>query len=198
MMQTKDIYTKYKLMPQLIKHQLRVAGAAKLITNTWDDKALAQLAVRACLMHDMGNMAKFTGLTDPYWQDEQKKFWEKYGHKEHAATNMILQELGLTEVLAVLADEESCYRSQQPDFQATGKAALMVMYADLRVTMDGVVPMYTRIKDLVERYPNKNLPEMAWGSELERYVQITTPLKLDMITEERVKPLFGDLLALEW
>ena len=64
-------------MPGLAKHQLRVAAIAKLITDSWDDRVLADQAIRACLLHDMGNLAKFKGL-DEYWTGEQKNFWEKY------------------------------------------------------------------------------------------------------------------------
>lgn len=197
-MQTKDIYTKYNLMPQLIKHQLRVAGVARLITAAWDDKRAADLAVRACLLHDMGNMAKFTGLTDQSWIEEQKKFWGKYGRDAHLATDAILSELRLDDVRGVLADEARCYMAMQPEFGTVSKPALIVLYGDLRVGMDGVVSMYERIKDLVLRYPYTSRPETEWGEKLERHVQIMTPVKLGEINEERVKSLFSDLLAMEW
>lgn len=198
-MKTAEIYKKYNLMPQLIKHQLRVAGVAKIISNTWDDRAAADKSVRACLLHDMGNMAKFTGLTDPYWQEEQKRFWEKYGHEAHEATYTILNEAGLSEYVGILTEEGSCYGNPNvPTFDTIGKPALLVLYGDLRVDMTGVVTMYERIKDLIARYPGSSRPETIWGAELERYVQVLTPVKLSEITEAKVSPLFNDLLSLEW
>ncbi|MEI6690897.1 MAG: HD domain-containing protein [bacterium] len=199
-MKTSDIYKQYKLMPQLIKHQLRVAGVTKLITKSWDDSVLANKAVRACLLHDMGNMAKFTDLSDPFWIEEQKIFWEKYGQEAHEATYSILRELGFEEYVDILKIESSCYdiKNEKLILENINKPALMVLYSDLRVDLNGVVTLYERIKDLITRYPGSNRPETVWGAELERYVQILTPIKVTEINEAMVKPIFDDLLALEW
>lgn len=82
-----DLYKKYNLMPGLITHQLRVGGIVKLIT---DDPE----AILTALVHDMGNLAKFSNL-DEYWTTKQKKFWDKYGKDAHEATIKILEENGL-------------------------------------------------------------------------------------------------------
>ena len=78
------------------------------------------------------------------------------------------------------------------------RPALLVMYCDTRVAIDGVVSLYERIKDLVVRYPNSKRPEAEWGDELERYVQVSTSVDVKGITEKSVEPLFPQLLEMEW
>ncbi|KKU46745.1 MAG: hypothetical protein UX64_C0002G0001, partial [Microgenomates group bacterium GW2011_GWC2_46_7] len=64
----RDLYQKYQIMPQLATHMLRVAGVGKLITDSWNDRELATKSVIACLVHDLGNLAKFR--LEPKYQDE--------------------------------------------------------------------------------------------------------------------------------
>lgn len=101
-MTIRELYEKYHVMPQLIAHQLRVGAIVKLIGGDRD-------AIRTALVHDMGNMAKFTKL-DPYWAKEQEKFWKKYGKDAHTATSMILKEAGLDKLYGYLQEEAKLYR----------------------------------------------------------------------------------------
>ncbi len=53
-----QIYNDYNILPLLQLHQLRVAGVAKLITESITIPVDAQAVVLACLFHDMGNIIK--------------------------------------------------------------------------------------------------------------------------------------------
>ncbi len=201
-MKIRQIYERFEIMPQLQTHMLRVAGIAKLITHDWDDREIAAACIKTCLLHDMGNMAKFI-LNNPiipidnldYWIQNQKKFWQKYGHDAHAATDTILKEMGL-DVYARYLEEEGAIYSIDPtlqDFQRAKLPVIILLYADLRVATDGVVPLQTRIDDLAHRY-GKSRAEQKWGVMLEKHIQTLCNIKVDEIVESDVVPLYDELL----
>ncbi|KKU45964.1 MAG: hypothetical protein UX64_C0017G0015, partial [Microgenomates group bacterium GW2011_GWC2_46_7] len=80
------------------------------------------------------------------------------------------------------------------DFVAIPKPALVVLYADLRVALNGVVSMSERIADLAERYKGFRAEE-RWGESLEDYVQTLTTINVKSITEKSVTPLYDELLT---
>ncbi|MFH1244603.1 MAG: HD domain-containing protein [bacterium] len=193
----RDLYQKYQIMPQLATHMLRVAGVGKLITDSWNDRELAVKSVIACLVHDLGNLAKFK-LGPEYqteWGPKQEKLWEKWGHDAHVATYGILKELGMEEYVEYLLAEAKLYESEPTpaDFEQTSRPALVVLYADLRVAMSGVVSLEERIADLAARYSGFRA-ESRWGKMLEGYVQTLTSTDVRSITEKSVTPLFDELL----
>ena len=82
-----QIYNEYRLMPTLQLHQLRVAGVAKIIADSFNGEIDKESIVLACLFHDMGNIIKFDLKNFPeynqpegieYWQKVQSEFLEKY------------------------------------------------------------------------------------------------------------------------
>ena len=202
-MTIKDLYDRYEIMPQLATHMLRTAGIAKIITDGWEDKKLAKTCVTACLLHDMGNMAKFD-LTRPLvpitdidmWRERQQTFWQKYGHEAHAATYAILEELGMQEYSGYLKEEAEVYETRMgiPDFASHSRSAMLVLYADLRVDPTGVVSMVARIDDLVRRYSSPRV-ESTWGIVLENYIQSLAKVDVAHITESDVIPFFDELLT---
>ena len=62
-----EIYEKYKIMPQLRTHMLRVAAVGKIVCDAVNEKVKqnrgefvnTKNVVTACLLHDMGNIIKF-------------------------------------------------------------------------------------------------------------------------------------------
>lgn len=193
-----QIYEQYQIMPQLATHMLRVAGVGKLITDSWEDRELAEKSVRACLVHDLGNLAKFK-LGPQYqaeWGPRQEELWSKWGHDAHEATYGMLRELGLGEYVEYLLAEAKLYEEEpsENDFVVTPKPALVVLYADLRVAITGVVSLEERIADLTKRYGDFRA-ETRWGKILEEYMQTLTTVNLRSITEESVTPLFAELLS---
>lgn len=198
-MQVADLYAKYQIMPQLVEHQLRVGGIAKLITDEWEDRAVAQECVNACLLHDMGNIVKFRGLTDPAWIAVQKEYHDKYGVDAHEATIGILMDAGLAKYAELIEEEKRLYEATPTErtiFEQYSKPAIVVLYADLRVMPDGVVSIEERTQDLIKRYQNKRT-ENIYGPPTEEYVQGLTSVEIAKITENDVQPLFDELLTVE-
>lgn len=189
-MQIRDLYDKYNLMPQLREHQLRVGGIVRLITPDRD-------SIITALVHDMGNIVKFNNL-DPYWSKVQEKFWNDYGHDEHVATDKILREVGMDRYADYFKEESKAYDNDSLNvsyFSAMSKPAMLTLYGDLRVRINGVCSIEERLKDLEDRYHYER-PERKWASEFERYVQTISSVDLKSINEEMVTPLFDELLTM--
>ncbi len=100
----KTMYEKYHIMPALQLHQLRVAGVAAYISVNFIDKQSIDTneIILACLLHDMGNILKFSldrfpEFLEPqgrdYWQKVQDEYRMKYGNDEHEATKQIVREI---------------------------------------------------------------------------------------------------------
>ncbi len=207
-MQIKQIYEQYQIMPQLATHMLRVAGVGKLILDGWHGEIDCDLVMKALLLHDMGNLAKFdfsnegqkkqksAELVDlPYWRTQQAFFWAKYGKQAHEATIAILKELGQGEVISVLEQDHVGYANGYPAQLIQQDApARIVGYADVRVTPVGVVSMKDRIADLYRRYGR----ELSWYDflyTLEKDVAAMTTTDLVAITEASVEPYFEEFLS---
>ncbi len=195
-MQIRDLYDKYNLMPQLREHQLRVGGVVRLITNDHD-------SIVTTLVHDMGNIVKFdlgkSGLAEDElerWLAEQKQTREMYGTEAHEATYTMLKEVGMTKYVQYLKEEGKAYQRDDLDqefFINLSKPALLTLYGDLRVGINGVTSIQGRIEDLESRYGAPR-PESPWIEKLESYVQTLTMMEIKNIREEMVVPLFDELL----
>lgn len=157
-----EIYKEYNIMPNLVAHQLSVAGVAMQICDALDDNVEINrdAILKACLLHDMGNIIKFKldyfpeflgphGLE--YWQDIQKEFIERYGNDEHVATIKIAKELGLNdrflEILNSIGFTCALKNRDTSDFDLK-----IVEYADMRVGPHGVIYLHDRLKNLRIRY----------------------------------------------
>lgn len=197
-MQIRDLYDKYNIMPQLREHQLRVGGIARLITDDHD-------SIVTALVHDMGNIVKFD-LDNPVtlisdvekWKIEQEHVRKTYGRDAHEATYAILAEAGLDKYNTHLRDEGRAYDNETLDidfFESMSKPALFTLYADMRVSVDGVVSMQERIEDLERRYGAPRT-ESKWANKLEDYIQSIASIDVRTITEESVEPLFDELLTM--
>lgn len=163
-MKISEIYKKYNIMPSLALHQFRVAGVAFMICDHIKDVSLDKnKIIKACLLHDMGNIVKFkleyfpeflepNGLS--YWKKIQDEFIKKYGDEEHIATYEILREIGLDEDFIEFLDKigftQADKNKESDDFEIK-----IASYADMRVDPKNVVSLSSRFKNLRERY-NKN------------------------------------------
>src|SRR5437899_3061825 len=94
-----DIYNKYKIMPTLQKHMLRVAAVASLICDSIGLPVDRESVIAACLVHDLANIIKFRMNVIPeffkpegveYWQKIKEEYIGKYGEDEHEATIKII------------------------------------------------------------------------------------------------------------
>lgn len=201
-MTIKDIYRKYQIMPQLSLHMRRVAGVGKLILDGWQEEIDRDLVIRTLLLHDMGNIVKFDLINQlmpieniEYWQNVQRKWWNKYGRNTHQVTTRIVGELGQEQVIEVIDQEHEGYvNGNTLSILKQDWPAKILAYCDVRVTPAGVVPMKTRIEDLQKRYGR----ELSWYDflyQLEEKVAQMTMTDLVAITEDAVAPFFEELLG---
>lgn len=168
-----DVYTKYKIMPSLQQHMLRVAGVASMLVQNLKLKIknfkFENEVVAASLLHDMGNIIKFKldlfpEFLEPegldYWQDVQKNYYRQYGRDEHAATLEIAEE-----VLRSSKIQDTRYKKRIMDFidsfsfkkakenyQSDDFGKMICSYSDMRVEPHGVVSLSARLEDGRKRF----------------------------------------------
>lgn len=206
-MKTHQIYTEYNIPPNLQEHMYRVASLAKIITENWmGEKIDKEVLIKSCLLHDMGNLIKFT--FDPsqdkllgseyedvdYWKKEQKKMVAKYGLDEHDATLEICKELNVDEqVLYVVRNKE--FRNMKKITSSTNWELRLCRYCDSRIAPTGILSLEGRFDDVIERYKNKpgslvstNLRKAKYTFKLEfeneEEIQTQTKINLEEITDD--------------
>lgn len=197
-------------MPQLQTHMLRVAGVGKIVAENWAGKCDAKLVTDLCLLHDMGNVVKFDlsegavktkmfGVpTDlRYWREVQNEYREKFGKDAHVATKGILSQEKLDRFNRYIDEEHALYfaEAKGKELDKASAVAIILMYADCRVTPSGVVSYRERIDDLKDRYGGVGtLTWYDWTFWFEKWMQSKVKIDLQSIKEESVTPLFDELL----
>ncbi|MFA7315707.1 MAG: HD domain-containing protein [Candidatus Paceibacterota bacterium] len=208
-----DIYTEYNIMPNLQAHQFRVAGVASQVCNSLNVPIDTRSVISACLLHDMGNIIKFHLETFPeflepegltYWQNIQNEYLSRYGHDEHEATVKIIQELGLSEDIVELANQNRfswlCKHKESDNL-----ALKIIHYADARVGPHGVLSYDERMDDAGVRYANhKNSIEeekrhalVLCGKEIEKQIFSHSKIKPEDINDESTALYMEDLKNFE-
>ena len=147
-------------MPNLAMHQLRVAAVAMQICDSFDVEINKDDIVKACLLHDMGNIIKFNLSHFPeqnkpegleYWQDIKSDYISKYGNDEHKASLEIANELEISDGILSLID---CVNPDSIEIinNDNSFAKKICIYSDNRVTPHGVVSAEERSLEAKERY----------------------------------------------
>lgn len=162
-MKIQEIYEKYKIMPQLQTHQLRVAAVGRLIVENFRKDIDVDAIVTACLIHDMGNIIKFNLKLFPeynepegydYWKSIQDEFISKYGNDEHEATILIAKEIGVSKKVQHLIESigfsKSVQNSSHDDYEVK-----IVAYADYRVGINGILSLEERLSEGRKRFANR-------------------------------------------
>ncbi len=198
-----EIYKDYRIMPNLVMHQIRVAAVAMQICESLDIEVDKESIVKACLLHDMGNIIKFKldhfpefiefeGLE--YWENIKYQSILKYGNDEHKASLEISKELGVSSYIYDIIDSvDSSYVeiiSKEEDF---GKK--ICFYADNRVTPYGVASLLERNVEAKERYKNhphsfteeERIYFMKNNIEIEKQIFSHTSIRPEDINDESIK-----------
>ncbi len=152
-----DVYTKYKIPPNLVRHQLEVTAVGRYICDHWTGEPVDKEKITlALLLHDLGNILKFKrpflGELEPqaaYWESVQQEFIATYGKDVHHATKTMVLELKLPAVSALLEEMHDTWAN--PDV-AVSLESRICEYADCTVTPVGIVGFEARIEDLKHRY----------------------------------------------
>jgi len=189
-----DIYKEYKIMPFLMMHQMRVASVAMQICESLDMQIDEESIVRACLLHDMGNVIKFNLGHFPeenepegteYWKKVQDEYILKYGEDEHVASLAISKELGASSyIYDLIHSVDASYVeiiSKEEDF---GKK--ICFYADNRVTPHGVASLLERNIEAKERY--KDHPHSFTEEERLYFMKNMTEIEKQIFSHSKIKP----------
>lgn len=191
-----DIYEQYKIMPNLEMHQLRVAAVARQICDSLDLKVDKDVITKAALLHDMGNVIKFDlkqtqaifGYSDTETEKArvvQSEFIEKYGSNEHEATAKIIKELGFSEDIAELANQNRfsflCDHVGIEDIRVK-----IIHYSDMRVGPHGVISYDERMDEAGKRY--KNHPQSIEEQERQKLIQCGRDIEKQIFSHSNIKP----------
>ena len=208
-----DIYSQYKIPPNLQLHMYRVAAIGQYIADHLraDVKVDKDLITKVNLLHDMGNIVKFDfdmyavmGMSAedvPYWKNVQTEFIEKYGKDEDIATDAIIEELEVEKkVLNILGQHgllKVRYALENNDFDLK-----IIRISDSRISPHGVVTLSHRWSDIRRRYANKNhkLNNIAETNEretieheIEKQIQEKCTIDLQKITDADIEPYIETL-----
>jgi hypothetical protein len=189
-----QIYSDYKIMPNLQLHQLRVAAVAKTIIDNFQEPLNEKGIILACLFHDMGNIIKsdlnyFPEFLEPegleYWQNVKNKYIDKYGHEEHIATEKIAKEINLSfNVLACIKKIGfSNAKINEIDDSFENK---ICNYSDMRVGPYGVLPMEERIHEGHKRYEGRK--HAIYSDSFDSLVESLRNIEKQIFNKTNIKP----------
>lgn len=206
-----SIYKKYKILPNLQEHMLKVAAVADIICDSWqgDSKLDKENIVLAALLHDMGNIIKIRlnhlpGLVKAedleYWEEVKIEFIEKYGTDEHKATLEILKELNVDQEVLDLVNNighiHFCDQLLNGDFYSK-----IINYADTRVGPFGIISYADRMAEVSRRYSTyenyigdeKHNKAVACGVEVEGIIFKNCKINPEDITEDSAQNTIENL-----
>lgn len=201
-------------MPTLQEHQLRVAAVAKKICDSIPNAVHTDSVIAACLLHDMGNIIKFDLSYFPqflepegfeYWQSVKDDYIAKYGPEEHAATEAICREIGLSEtIMSCVVSTGFSKVKRVLDNDSIEKK--ICCYADQRVGPHGVLSIDERLIDGRKRYANtkrstlnsEQFESIATAlKELEAQIFSKSTITPELITNDSIKNIISELKNFE-
>lgn len=156
------IYHHYQIPDNLQQHMLQAAAVGKITAGAWQADINLQLIVESLLVHDLGNIVKFDLEAKNYqldeherglqfWRQVQTTFQQRYGLRADRANVKVVKELNFSPEIIKLLEKH--------DFAAIPLALendefelQITLYADLRLTPEGLASMSDRINDLRQRY----------------------------------------------
>ena len=153
-------------MPNLVDHQLRVAGVAMQICDAINGVEIDRDAIiKTCLLHDMGNIIKFNldyfpEFLEPegleYWQKVKDEYIEKYGKDENNEKMKIEKELpvfnNVIEFINSIGFSQAEKNKEDNNFSIK-----ICCYSDMRVRPEGIVLLSDRLNDLRKSKLSENL-----------------------------------------
>lgn len=208
MRKVSEVYDKYKIMPSLQLHMLRVAAVATLICDNFTEPLDREAIILGSLFHDMGNIIKsdlnkFPQFLEPegleYWQKVRDEYLARYGNDEVRASAKIMQEIGLSERTIEICGGNKfsllCEHLRGSDMEVK-----IVHYADGRVDPRGVKSYKDRMEEGRIRYfeQNKKWEEdrqrlVGCGLEIEKQIFAKCKIRPEDITDELVAPIIEEL-----
>jgi hypothetical protein len=191
-----EIYKEYKIMPLLAIHQIRVAAVASMICDSLDISVEKDDIVKACILHDMGNIVKFNLNRFPkhnepegieYWLKVQEEFILKYGSDDHKANLAVAREMGVSPRIYDLIDcIDSGVASAEKIVAGDDYGIKICAYVDNRVSPHGVVSVEHHSLDAKDRYKG-HLHEFSEESRLS-FVEKINIIENQIFTHSNIEP----------
>lgn len=197
------IYDRFEVPPNLREHMERVASVAEVICTNWTGDIIdREEIIASALMHDIGNIVKFSFSPETkkflgkeagrieYWKAIKSRMIEKYGSSDdHIVTDRMLVEAGVTERLKHIV--ERYFDPSTAD--STDMTMKILLYADARIGPFGVVSLSQRQTDLIKRWEGTERADYYRGFEkaLNRVEEeLHSNMRLDprLITNETIEP----------
>ncbi len=195
-MTTWEVYEKYRIMPKLRLHQLRVAALAHELSIALG--ADTELVTKAALLHDMGNIMKadFTQFPeefyDPegveYWEGVKKECGERYGADEHIATNAIAKDIGASEAIIQLIGAIGFSKVDRIKSEGSTEEKILE-YADQRVAPLCITSLHERLQEGRARYKARARSDFGVNDEeFERKAQILFGIEQELFAGLLITP----------
>ena len=185
-----QIYNKYHLPENLQIHMLRVAACSNLIIDNWNGPEIdKQEIIRICLLHDMGNMVK---IPEDFSKDEEfikirKKYFDKYGTKDHEINLDIGKQEGLSEKELTILDGKRS-RKNEETLKSNSYERKICAYCDQRVAPNVVVSIKERLEDAKVRYKNKPLSVRSNEEKANYLIECSLRIEKQIMEHCRLKP----------
>lgn len=218
-MTIEEIYSEFRIMPNLQTHQLRVAGVAQMICESMTGvKVDLSSVVSACLLHDMGNIIKFRldrfpeflePAGESYWAQVQKDYISKYGKDEHIATMEISKNI-LTSQLKNIENEQFGkiisilgaigFSKTKLNYKSDNYNYKIAAYSDMRVCPIGVTSMENRLGEGRKRFnalkkhgPDDYNENVEYLKKIETQIFDKCRIRPEDITEDAVQNIIPRL-----
>lgn len=185
-----EIYQKYQIPPNLIRHQLEVTAVGRYICDHWlGEPVNKKLVTEVLLLHDMGNIIKFKrpflGELEQdakHWEEVQQQFIRTYGTDVHIATLAIARELRVpTRIEELLIEMHDVWTKPE---KRLSSVARICEHADCCVTPDGVRGFVKRIQDLQSRYHmSYDRSHVQLATKNARFVEKSVSVDLSKVAE---------------
>jgi hypothetical protein len=204
------IYKKYKILPIMQEHMIRVAAVAYLICDSMDVPVHKENIITALLFHDMGNIIKvdFVNLLEvfepegiEYWKKIKDEYITKYGKSEHTATLKIIEELNLNKEVLSIVDWVD-FPNMCKNLNSGNINSKIAQYSDMRAGPYGVLSYDERMAEAGKRYKDRkdnifNSEErdklVACGKEIEKQIFAKCKIKPEDINDETIVPIIAKL-----
>lgn len=208
-MKIQKIYDKYKIMPQLQLHMLRVTGVATLIVENFRQDIDKNVIITVCLLHDIGNIVKFNLKKFPenlkpygyeYWKNVQNEFIDKYGKSDYEATYGILKELNIPKKLFGHINTMEFRKAPENAKRKDSFEIKITQYSDMRVAPYGVANMEERLNEVQRRFMrNHGISDREFNKyrdgvqTIENQIFNNTNISPEDITDGKVARLIPEL-----
>jgi hypothetical protein len=204
-MTTKQLYLKYQTPNNLQKHMLRVASLSLIILDNLNGKKLSNDDIITCaLFHDVAKLVTFNPNKQKQFIKSEKelekiiksinKMIYEYGTNEHEAVIKIFQEMGCNKnTIRLIGNLEWIYLFKL--LEKRDLESLILIYADMRIGVEGIIPLQDRFEDLRKRAPFDGIEKVFnLTGELESFIQSMVSIDLSLIKNEDIEFNFKSLL----